>query len=98
MSNYALLSQIATRAKQLADSCNLHAQPGQPDNPWAVIGGLRTLTADLVRQIESQEALEERDRQRTAEHRRELREMSEQRRRARERSERTFGVRARGEI
>lgn len=98
MSDYALLRQLATRANQLADGCNLHAEPGQPDNPWMVIGALRTLTADLVRQIESQEALEEKDRQRLKEHQTELRVMSEQRRQARNRSEREFGVRARGEI
>lgn len=98
MSNYTVITQLASRAQKLADGCNLHAEPGQPDNPWLVIGGLRQLTGELVRMLEQQDALEEQDRQRLAETRAELRRMSEARREARNRSEREYGVRARGEI
>lgn len=98
MSDFAILTQLATRARQLADSCNLHAEPGQPNSPWEVVGGLRQLTKELVQQIEQQEALEEKERQRLREERTELRIMSEMRREARNRPEREFGVRARGEI
>lgn len=98
MSNYTIISQIASRAQKLADGCNLHAEPGQPNSPWEVVGGLRQLTGELVRMLEQQDAMEAQDRFRLQEQRRELREMSERRREARERPEREYGQRARGEI
>lgn len=98
MSSLALLAQLATRVQRLADGCNPHAEPGQPDGPWEVVGGLRQLTKELVAQIERQETLELQDRFRLREQRREMREMSERRREARSRAERESGVRARGEI
>lgn len=98
MSNYTIITQLASRAQKLADGCNLHAEPGQPNSPWEVVGGLRQLTGDLVRLLEQQDALEEKDRQQLAENRAELRRLSSARREARNRSERAYGQRARGEI
>lgn len=98
MSNYTIITQLASRAQQLADGCNLHAEPGQPNSPWEVVGGLRQLTGELVRMLEQQDAMEEQDRQRLAETRAELRRLSEARREARNRPERQYGQRARGEI
>lgn len=98
MSKYTVITHLASRAQQLADGCNLHAKPGQPNSPWEVVGGLRQLTSELVNQIARQEALEEKDRQQLAESRAELRRMNEVRREARNRLEREYGQRARGEI
>lgn len=98
MNKFADLAQLATRAQKLADGCNLHAEPGQPDNPWVVIGGLRHLTGELVRQIEQQAAIEEQERFEAQEQRAVVRQMSEQRRRNRDRDECEYAVRARGEI
>lgn len=95
MSKLDLIAQLANRAKEVADQCDIHANAQQPNNPWDAVGRLRSITRDLVAQISLEIAFEQREKFERDQYQAEMRRLRDARL---SRAEMEYAVPATGEI
>lgn len=84
MSKFAAIAQLANRAKEVAEQCDLHARPGQPHCPWETVGRLRQITGDLVTQVNRELAFEQKEKFEREQYQAEFRQLAQSRRDNRE--------------